>query len=213
MYALNASPCVHLWILDKTLCLVADIKELAKGLFLEAWNHRPQSYCLFHIGEQNPVAPNAPENRFNRQTIDASLSRVHTSTHTQARTHKHAHTHHTRFLDASSHLYKRVCPSVRPCLYVRPYVTRYFWFLKKRVKGYSRGACMHVCACACLCVRACVYARRGRIYCLSIKLIGFSYPGGIGLSIFLWGNCETHPNEWPPAWYSYLKYIWYFSSR
>ena len=32
------------------------------------------------------------------------------------------------FLDATSHLYKSVCPSVRPsvCMYVRPYVTRFF---------------------------------------------------------------------------------------
>ena len=54
------------------------------------------------------------------------------------------------FLDASSHLYKRVCPSIRP--YVCRSVTRYFWFLKKRVytprKGYwvsNHCVCKHAC--------------------------------------------------------------------
>ena len=65
-------------------------------------------------------------------------------------------------LDASSHLYKRVCPSVRP--YVCPSVTRYFWFVKKRVIGYSSGVCVCVCACACVCL--CTRDEDASIVCL-----------------------------------------------
>ena len=52
------------------------------------------------------------------------------------------------------HLYKRVCPSVRPS--IRMSVTLYFWFLKKRVIGYSSGACVCVCMCVCVCACVCV---------------------------------------------------------
>ena len=39
----------------------------------------------------------------------------------------------------------------------------------------------------------------------------FSYPGGIGFSIFLLENCKTRPTEWPSAWHSCPEYFWYFS--
>ena len=56
--------------------------------------------------------------------------------------------------------------SVHP--YVCPYVTRYFLFLKKRVIGYSSGACVCVCACvrACLCVSVCTHDEDASIVCL-----------------------------------------------
>ena len=49
------------------------------------------------------------------------------------------------------------------------------------VLGYSSGVRVRVrvraCACmyVCLCVRAYVYARRGRIYCLSTKLVLYQF--------------------------------------
>ena len=45
-----------------------------------------------------------------------------------------------KFLDASSHLYKRVCPSVGPSVgpSVRPSVTRYFLMMRKWPKWCNR---------------------------------------------------------------------------
>ena len=60
--------------------------------------------------------------------------------------------------------------------YVRPsvcrLVTRYFWFLEKRVKWYSSGVC--VCVHACVCMLECPRDKDASIVCLPNLLLSLS---------------------------------------
>ena len=82
-------------------------------------------------------------------------------------------------------------------------VTRYFCFLKKRVIRYSSGVCACVCMRACVCALVCVYMQRGRIYCLSTKLVITKMQGKFTIQVDSYPvfKCNRYEQK---LWYSLL---------